>query len=117
MDVAKLPLQNIARIMTVSIIIEELNIQEYDQIENYFRGACENCEDEDILPIMKQMKEYKNYYILEPLISFVEGQVESGLNKLLEEDRFSDICSELRKSYNSLRKDFKPFRDFVEEID
>lgn len=99
----------------MSIIIEELDIQGYDQIGRHFQDVYNWCHDENVLLIMKQMKEYKNYYMLEPLISFVKEQVESGLNTLLREDKFSDICNELRESYNSLKVgDFIPFRDFVE---
>lgn len=116
-DVRELPLQNISRIMAVSIIIEKLDIQEHNQIENHFQDVYRSCYDENILPIMKQMKEFKNYYFLEPLISFIKEQVEKGLNQLLENDELFDICHELRKSYNSLRRgDFKPFREFVEGV-
>lgn len=112
---SELPLVNISRIMAVSVIIGKLDIKEYDKIRFYFTNFCDQCQNEEILPIVKQLKEYKQYYMIEPLVLFLGQQVEKGLKELLQGEDISAICRTLRNSYKNVKAgDFNSFKNFVE---
>lgn len=112
---SELPLVNISRIMAVSVIMVKLDGEDYDKIIYYFRNFYDQCRNEEILPIVKQLKEYKHYYMIEPLISFLGQQVEKGLKELLQGEDISVICRTLRKSYKNVKTgDFSSFKNFVE---
>lgn len=114
---SKLPLINISRIMAVSVVLVKLDVRDYEKIKNYFRNFCDQCQNQPINSIAKQLKEYKCYYMIEPLVVFLVQLVEKGLKELLHEESISAVCSELRKSYKNIKSgDFSSFKNFVEGL-
>lgn len=102
-------------VLAVSVVIVKLNVKDYDKIKCYFSNFCDQCQNEAIKSIAEKLKEYKHYFMIEPLVSFLSKQVETGLKELLNKEDISDICSKLRRSYKNIKSgDFSAFRDFVE---
>ncbi|MDE6749948.1 MAG: hypothetical protein K2K21_12940 [Lachnospiraceae bacterium] len=114
---SELPLINISRIMAVSVVLVKLDVKDYDKIKQYFRSFYDQCQNETIKSIAKQLKEYKHYFMIEPLVSFLGKQVETELRELLHQEGVSDICGKLRRIYKNIKSgDFRAFRDFVEGL-
>lgn len=110
-----LPLENISRIIAVSIIIKEWEQQDYEDIKEKFDRLYHENENTKMEPLLNQLKVYEDYYMIEPLVIFLRRVVGSGLECLLREDRISAICKHLREQYKNLRTD--DFNTFLEFID
>lgn len=114
----KLPIANISRVMAVSVVIEGLEPKDYKGIKEHFRSFYHKCRQDEILSIAKQLSEYKKYYMIEPLVCFLIQKVGAGLKELLREDKMSNICEDLQRSYKKLRGGkFTAFFEFIEEDD
>lgn len=112
---SELPLINISRIMAVSVVVVKLDIKDYDGIKQYFKDFYDRCQNEPFCSIARQLKEYKHYYMIEPLVSFLGQRVEKGLKELLHGERLLDVWGKLRRSYKNIKPgDFSAFKEFVE---
>ena len=76
MDMESLPQENVSRIMAVSVALTRIDPDNYKQIDHYFHGLYDMCDADRILPILKKLKDYEDYYILEPLVVFLTIHVE-----------------------------------------
>lgn len=110
-----LPLENISRIVAVSIIIQKWDQQDYEGIKDNFSRIYDQYKNDQMEPMLDQLKEYEDYYMIEPLVLFLNKYVESGLECLLQEEQIINVCKYLRKHYKSLRTgNFDAFLDFID---
>lgn len=116
MEKVILPLANISRIMSVSIVIAGLDMMDYKGIRGYFENFYKECQCEELKPIAEQLSRYRSYYMIENLVVFLNEKVKEGLNNTIKDKNISRICERLRKTYRSLRSErFEAFLGFVEE--
>ena len=109
-----LPLANVSRIIAVSIVIRKWNPQDYEGIKKGFSKIYDSRQNDDMELMLRQLKEYDLYYMIEPLLVFAKQTVEKGLKSLLEEE-VSDICEWLRQHYQKLKTgDFEAFLNFID---
>ena len=110
-----LPLANISRIVAVSIIIRKWDQQDYEGIKENFCKIYDQYKNDPMAPILEQLKEYEEYYMIEPLVVFLKQFTESGLECLLQEEQIHNVCKCLRKHYKNLRTgNFAAFLDFID---
>lgn len=109
-----LPLANISRIIAVSIVIRKWDHQDYEGIKKSFGTIYERHQNDSMEPMLRQLKEYERYYMIEPLVVFIKQTVEKGLEELLREEVTSDTCQWLRQQYQNLRTgSFTAFLEFI----
>lgn len=114
MDMESLPQENVSRIMAVSVALTRIDPDNYKQIDHYFHGLYDMCDADRILPILKKLKDYEDYYILEPLVVFLTMHVKSGLERLLADKAVTDIWQRIKESYSNLKKgEFEDYLEFV----
>lgn len=113
-DVNNLPQETISRIIAVSIVIAGIAPDDYEGIKTYFSGACSMCSDDGILPILKGLRDYSNYYLLEPLVFFLISYVKSGLESLLEEEKIKVNWQKIKDSYTSVKRG--RFEDYIQFV-
>ncbi len=107
-----LPLANISRIIAVSIVIKKWDHQDYEGIKKSFGKIYEDHQKDNMEPMLKQLKEYERYYMIEPLVFFLKQTVEKGLEDLLQED--SGNCEWLRQHYQNLKMgNFSAFLNYI----
>ena len=110
-----LPLANISRIIAVSIVIRKWNSRDYEGIKENFSKICDSHRNDDMEPMLRELKEYERYYMIEPLVVFLDQVVEKGLGALLREEGISGICEQLRQHYQNLKTgSFAAFLDFID---
>ena len=110
-----LPLANISRIIAVSIVIRKWDSRDYEGIKENFSKICDSHRNDDMEPMLRELKEYERYYMIEPLVVFLDQVVEKGLGALLREEGISGICEQLRQHYQNLKTgSFAAFLDFID---
>lgn len=110
-----LPLANISRIIAVSIVIRKWDSKDYEGIKENFSKICDSHRNDDMEPMLRELKEYERYYMIEPLVVFLDQVVEKGLGALLREEGISGICEQLRQHYQNLKTgSFAAFLDFID---
>nr|WP_300834737.1 hypothetical protein [uncultured Acetatifactor sp.] len=110
-----LPLANISRIIAVSIVIRKWDSKDYEGIKENFSKICDSHRNDDMEPMLRELKEYERYYMIEPLVVFLDQVVEKGLGALLREEGISGSCEQLRQHYQNLKTgSFAAFLDFID---
>lgn len=113
-SLGNLPLANISRIIAVSIALKNWSLQDYEGIKKSFDKIYDNHRNDKLEPMLKQLKEYERYYMIEPLVVFIKQTVEKGLENLLWEEEISGSCKWLRQHYQNLKTgSFEAFLDFI----
>lgn len=114
MDIANLPQENVSRIVAVSVSLAGLESAAYEEVEDYFLSSYEECKEAALKGLLGSLKEYKNYYMLEPLAKFLSENVKKGLQELLATEALKDCWEQIKKSYANLKKgNFGEYLQFV----
>jgi len=103
-DIENLKQENVSRIMAISVILSGVAPDDYREIKTHFHAAYDMCSEGEILPMLKKLREYKNYYLLEPLVQFLATHVGKGLDELLKKREVADILKRIRDNYSNLKK-------------
>lgn len=118
MDIERLPQENVSRIMAVSVVLEGMSADNYEKIMGYFSTVYSNSSDSNIRPIIRQLKEFANYYLLKPLVIFLVRYVKKGLEELLNAPELAGVRKRIKSGYSSLKKgEFKDYLQFVLQPD
>ena len=99
----------------MSIVIRKWDSKDYEGIKENFSKICDSHRNDDMEPMLRELKEYERYYMIEPLVVFLDQVVEKGLGALLREEGISGICEQLRQHYQNLKTgSFAAFLDFID---
>ena len=109
-EIQQLPQENVSRIVAVSAVLGGYAEGGYEEVKRYFKDGCDN-EDEQILSILDKLINYKKYYLLEPLVVFLDKYVKAGLDQLLMENELSWIWKKMKDSYSRLKTG--GFEDYI----
>ena len=102
MDIERLPQENVSRIMAVSVVLEGMSADNYEKIMGYFSTVYSNSSDSNIRPIIRQLKEFANYYLLKPLVIFLVRYVKKGLEELLNAPELAGVRKRIRESLRTI---------------
>lgn len=113
-NVSVLAMENVSRILAVCAVMMEVDPKDHAEMGRRFSSYFGRVTGE-LKPLTEQLGRYDRYYLLEPLIIFLQGYVVTGLNKLLAGEKAAEICQKLREGYRLLSDDtFEGYLQFLD---